>query len=372
MAGGQGTPTFDASIYLAAWPNTALPLHLYAQLTGYDECAFWGVQYEGQAEYECRNHWSEWERTSLAEALGQAQQMLEDELHYFLAPTFVTGSYSDAERTVDTQQLYHSNVAITRWALVQGPGVRAETVIDEIATVSHAEDPAIVGPIAVAELGSTSEIEVYHVGTERRIYPSKITYEGGELTIEIPRCRLVDPSLLSTSEQGIEYDDTDNFVDEVTVQRVYRDTSEQTNLKGHLSCVACSLGTCEQHSQSACMVVTNTRLGFVTLRPANYSSGTWTVIRPSDCYQTVELNYLAGLSTLTPAIQNMIIRLAHSLMPDEPCGCDIIRRLWERDTHTPDNLSRERQACPFGLSDGAWIASEWAGRNAITRGSILA
>jgi hypothetical protein len=97
----------------------------------------------------------------------------------------------------------------------------------------------------------------------------------------------------------------------------------------------------------------NPTLGIVDVR---YNSCT---VCPGD-YSHVLLNYYAGVERLTRRLETAIVRLAHSKMPQELCGCEIFRRMWMRDHEVPKILTQERVNCPFGMSDGAWTAWKWA------------
>jgi len=58
-------------------------------------------------------------------------------------------------------------------------------------------------------------------------------------------------------------------------------------------------------------------------------------------------------------------------MPKEPCACDIVQYYWERDRNMPEAFTRERANCPFGMSDGAWIAWRFAQTLKTVRGGVL-
>ena len=94
------------------------------------------------------------------------------------------------------------------------------------------------------------------------------------------------------------------------------------------------------------------------------------MINCSHNYELVRLNYQAGLRTLDTAMKSALVRLAHARMASEPCGCDIVRRLWERDRKAPDVLSRERLNCPFGPSEGAWVAYKLAQSRKLYRMNV--
>ena len=72
--------------------------------------------------------------------------------------------------------------------------------------------------------------------------------------------------------------------------------------------------------------------------------------------ERARLYYLSGLTALSQQMKSALVRLAHTKMPEELCGCDTYTRLWARDRHVPDVLTRERINCPFGMMDGAWEA----------------
>lgn len=352
----------------------AIPLARYAQIIGMDECAFFGIAYDGQEHYACRTFWTEWQRNAVARALASAQQMLEDFIRWPLCPTWITGQLTENTdgRLVD-EQPFGRNPLVTRWAYVLAGGIRAESVIEDGATVDYTDpDIATVGPIATTIAG-THEVRIFYPGSDREITPSKMTYTGGNLTIEIPRCRLLREDLLYQTGDSNPFakTDTTNFVATVDVRRVYNDPSTQAEfVKAHV-CGAGCLNGCAVETDGGCIVVKDGVVGIVRAEPAAHSDGQWQRARLCGCYDSVRLNYMAGKRTLTPATEDVIVRLAHTLMPDEPCGCDVIKRLWERDRFTPEILTRERLNAPFGQSDGAWFAYQWAKANTVIRGAVI-
>jgi hypothetical protein len=70
--------------------------------------------------------------------------------------------------------------------------------------------------------------------------------------------------------------------------------------------------------------------------------------------------YQAGLTSLTSEAEDILVRLAHALMPNEECGCDILKGRWRRDQAVPEVLTAERENCPFGLQSGAWLSWTYA------------
>jgi hypothetical protein len=278
--------------------------------------------------------WTEWQRLDVYRALVEAQQLLEEELRYPLCPTWVTGTPDEygEQRYVDIQP--SGNPLLTKWGFLIASGVRAETTLASGITVTYTTEPAQIGPFA-ATINDVAEVKVYYPGSDREIPPIRKTYNGGMLTIYIPRCRLVETP--NTIDEGMAYVDG-----------------------------------CVEYTQTACMYIRDHRLGIVEVVPATYSGGTWT--RNSSCtyqYEIARLNYYCGLRNVDVAMKNAIVRLAHARMASEPCGCEIVQKLWERDRNTPDGLSRERLNCRFGTSDGAWAAYQLALSRKLRRISVL-
>lgn len=332
----------------------ALTLAEYARLISYDECAFFGVSYDGQTQFDCRTLWTEAQRLAVWRALQQAQEMMEEELGYPLCPKWIAGqptAYGDS-RYVDTQE-YRIHQT-TRWGHVIAGGVRATATIEADALVNLAVEPATVGPITCT-ISNVAEVKIYHPVSGAEITPSSLTYAGGALTIYIPRCRLTETP--NTTDEGVAYTDTAAFLDSVDVVRVYNDPSTNAVIVSPHTCDgACTQNGCAEYTQTACIYISDHRLGLVDVVPATYSSG-WT--RGGACLcsgEIVRLNYQAGLWSLDYTLKMALVRLAHSLMPEEPCQCTVTQRQWETDRKRPDVLTAERLNCPFGASEGAWFA----------------
>lgn len=376
--GGVGIPVISevpSGIIASAIPGTAVSLPRYAQIIGYDECAFWGVTYDGQEQFSCSTFWTEWQRMNVAIYMRQAQQLIENVLNFPLCLTWIIGEIDQGDARFIDQQMWHGNPMITRWGMVHRGGVMAEADIDLGVAVDYSDDNiAVIGPIVTA-VSNTDEVRVFFAGSQQVITPSKITYSTGNLTIEIPRCRLLKPELshLVENEEGYQKDEEDNFAEEVDIKRIYNDPSTHAQLvRAHDCSLDCSENGCTTQTDTGCIVVRDQRVGIIEVQPATYASSTWTRSR-NLCrgYDQVRLNYQAGLRRITEDAENAIIRLAHSLMPEEPCKCSLTENLWKRDRTTPEILTRERLNCPFGVSEGAWFAFQWAKNNAVTRASVL-
>lgn len=348
----------------------AIPLPRYAQIIGYADCAFFGVSHPGNASYQCSKIWSLAQRREIAKYLTQAQRLIEQVLGYPVQPTYITGTIQPGVPDMYTDNQRWLTPMITRWRHVIEVGVKVTDDIALATAVSHLADPATVGPIATA-LTDVDEIHVYLPGTDIEVIPSSIQITGGNLTIEIPRCRLVAEAYLDNPEQGLDYNVLTNFADTVDVKRIFTDPSTQALLTRQAGC-GCSSAGCTGESQTACIYIELNHIGRVKVSPATYVSGAWqSVSSLCKCYDWAQLNYLAGLQTLPYDLEDAIIRLAHALMPNEPCGCLTVQNLWKRDRRIPEILTAERLNCPFGQNDGAWYAYCVAVNHASFRSTSL-
>jgi hypothetical protein len=347
---------------------TAVRLARYAQMAGFSECAFWGVYDQSDPQNEaCRPIQMLFDRQQITRYLAEAQEELEQVCGYPLAPRWFIDELPLTPATCIT---YHAR----RHKLIEF-GVRAEAVISAGETVDHSTDPAVIGPVATTVI-DTNEIRVYHPGTDVEIDPSNIVIAAGNVTIKIPRCRtVVDPD---NPDVGWDYTNIiagGPFEQTVDIKRVYNDDTTQATLvwphRSGTSCSsACGCAICTEYIHSACGYVRDGEGGLVDVLYADLSGGNWTVACPV-CYcatpEIVRIYYRAGLDPLTKQAEDAIIRLAHSKMPKPPCGCGALMEMWTRDRNVPDVLDAIRLHCPFGLSDGAWIAWNFAQAMAVRR-----
>lgn len=345
----------------------AVKLARYAQLAGYAEDQFFGLNNPNTQQEACKPIWTLAERAMIARYLGEAQDEIEQVCGYPLYPKWFT----------DEQHPFAYPLH-AKWQKVIEAGFRNTTDIQNGATLSYAADPSTTGIIATS-VTDESEIRVFHPGTEIEIIPASITIAGGTMVITIPRARLIKASKANNPADGWDYSDvppsaTSPFTATVDIVRVFNDDSIQGGLiwahKASASDCACGCGcaTCSEYTETACVYVRNPDLGALDLLPAAYTSSVWQSGACSTCYCTdpnaAKVNYRAGLQTLTAQAEDAIIRLAHAKMPSPPCGCGVVMEMWTRDRNTPQVLDALRLQCPFGLSDGAWIA--WRFANAMT------
>lgn len=384
---GIGTPieipTFEVEVYdqmeeLVVTPNCAVSLARYAKLINYEEAAFWGVTWENQYLKGCDPLWSEYERMSLQNTLAEAQQEIEQTIGYPLCPTYISGTYSDNPRWFD-QQDFRSSRLITRYPriLAAGVGVTATVELESEIDYDSVAGLGIVGPLATSAENSY-EIKIFYPGSDREITPSKITLASGNVTIEIPRYRMVKQEFLNEASDPngttIRYENINFFLTTVDVKRVYTDPSTQAELvRPHCRNNNCVNG-CYECTQSACIYVRDPFLGIVDVSPATWNEDLEEWSNRTVCagnYRLIRLNYLAGVRRLDLQAEMAIVRLAHSKMGRPPCQCDKTGQMWQKDYDVTGAVTRERVNCPYGLSNGAWQAYRWALSLSSKRSSIL-
>ena len=341
---------------------SAISLVRYAHIIGYQECAFFGVSHPDNANYACREIWTKYQRDEIGNSLAEAQDEIENVANYPMSPKWIANE----------QQKYRFPL-LTKFCHIIAAGVKLETDIALGIALSHATDPATAS--TVTTLTATEGIRIFYPGTDEEIVPSSLEIALGTLSIEIPRCRAVAYDNLNNPLEGWDYTDLATFQTTIDVKLISNDPSDQATMVWPHGCTTeCLTLGCSEDTESACVYVNDPVIGKLEILPATYSGGTWTVKSDVCCKgsaQNVRINYLAGLQTLTRQAEMTILRLAHAKLPNEPCGCDVIQRMWRRDRNVPDLLTRERLNCPFGLTDGAWVAWRYAEDMKVYRAGLF-
>ena len=314
----------------------------YSQLVGYTECAFFGVVHPDNIKYACREVWTAYQRQSVLDALIEAQEEIENITGYPLSNRWM----SDEEH-----RFAYGFRFLAGFGKVNAIGAKKTDTLGLNVAVSHVTDPATV--TIVTAITSKEDIHVFYPGTDIEIIPSVITLSGGNLVLSIPRCRMVAQAFLDDTD--IDYFTVTNFQDTVDVFQYSTDVTKQGTIVKLPS--ACSTD-CTDSEEAVCVYIENSEMGILRAGTSVEASCSNVSACGCDKYsgKTLKINYRAGMKKINRSIEMAIIRLAHSRMPAEPCGCDVLKRLWLQDSTVPDIMDRERLNCPFGTSDGAWQA----------------
>lgn len=275
---------------------------------------------------------------------------MENVLGYPLLPTFYENEYHKIHPTVFANRGNVSAVG-RKSVVVLSANVPTDNTDPDVLKVSFV--PAV--PIT-----NTEEVHVFYPGTFDEIIPSNITYDSGTGTLEIliPKCRAIAANKLDNPPSGWFYDDPTVFQATVDVSLILIDSTVQ----GQLIYRSSPCQNCTSDTEDICLYIADHQLGSIKLGLHDAKCR---------CYEGVLLNYKAGLRNLPRNLESALLRLAHSMMPQEPCGCSAVHQLWARDREIPQVLTQERIECPFGESNGAWYAWKVANTMRLVRLSVL-
>jgi len=326
--------------------QTGLTLDRYQEILGLPIAAFNGLNKPDETPvYACSTIWKQFNRDNLARFLAIAEEKREQELGYFIAPKYVS---------LDEYPI--SNPLILKKKYLISLGVRSVTTIQDAVVVTYRDiggnilDPVVL-TISTALVISTSDIVVQYAGEDVPIHPSSIALSGGTLTIRIPRSRLVKPSLNDDREDPLMYDNDNNFVTTVDVKYVSYDSTEAVH---YISFGEDFVET----STEGIGLVKDTRLSIIELDTSVLSCVIGFAVCSNSSSPIVRISYLSGRqqSVMTDM---QTLRLAHCLMPFEPCGCEAEHQYW-RDDVTENSQSI---ITPYGSKNGAveaWVADSRA------------
>jgi len=350
--------------------DNAFLLCQYAQYVGYPERNFWGFTGEQESTLECGGKiWTKHQRDDIARHLQAAEEMIENELGYFLRPKYTVGLLSNQAHSYVRQvdQTWPDAVVHTRWGHVISPGVEASATIQAGLAVTPLNELITIN-ITLSSVVPTSvdEVRIFYPGTDVEIIPSSITIDGTDLTIVIPQYRAMKSTLVDNSAAGIDMTDA-TTQETVDVKRIYTDDSTNAVFAAPGS----TTGT--ERTQTAHMRVIDDYMGTLRVQPATYSGGTWSKCSLSFEPDVLRLNYYSGVKNMERSAVEMVVRLAHVLMHHTPCNCDKLKERWIEDRDKPAYIDPIRGSCPWGTENGAWAAWNWAKSTKIERlGSVYA
>lgn len=331
-------------------------LERYVNATSQDECQFWGVNTGNPVVSGCTTFYTREQRLNLSQYLNDALDLLEPFLNFTLRDRWF----------VDEPMPYMASYHL-RWCYVKALG-KLKIVHTQVGiAVDLTHDPAEVIAFASPTLDS-SELRIFHPGTQEEIIPSSVVFAGNQCSIFIPRCRLVTiAAQINDEKSGLDYQDDDNFEDAVDIDWYSTDASDQiTFIKTNSDC---DNPPCTEETETGCGIIMNSKTSFIKVYPATWSRNAWSArawcageySRTLVSYKTSSPNIMAD---------RIILQLAHALMP-EACGCDYIRKFWAQARTFPDNPSPQQSENPFGIYDGAYAAYRWAQSHRIMRAGIL-
>jgi len=326
--------------------QTGLTLDRYQEILGLPIAAFNGLNKPDETPvYACSTIWKQFNRDNLARFLASAEEKREQELGYFIAPKYTS---------LDEYPI--SNPLILKKKYLISLGIQVVTTVQNAIAVTHRDIGGnILDPITLAITTALTivpaNVVVQYAGEDVPIHPSSVTFSGGVLTILIPRSRLVKPSLNDDREDPLMYDNDNNFVTTVDVKYVSYDATEAVHYISFGENFA-------ETSTEGIGLIKDKRLSIVELDTSVLSC----VLGFADCSSAsnpiVRISYLSGRQqSIMTDMQTL--RLAHCLMPFEPCGCEAAYQYWR------DDVTENAQSIitPYGSKNGAveaWVADSRA------------
>lgn len=320
-----------------------LTLDRYAELLRMPEAAFNGLNKPDDAmTFACNTIWKQHNRDHVAQFISVAEERREEELGYHLAPKYL-----------DIDFRYENNpIVLSRAFLVE---IGEKTTVDistgvavTYRTLGEIDDPVTV--VVATTVTDTDQVKVFYPGEDVEIHPSSISISGGNVTLEIPRSRLVKPELNDNRDDSLMYETDNNFLVTIDIKRVYYDETEGADLVW----LNCSTGA--EQSQRAQPFIDDTENAIIRLLPSNYSAGAWglTAYKYTGYPYKIQLKYMSGI-TQSMNTQLLTARLAHTLMPYKPIDCESVTQYWQEDS----TVSPRASMTPYGNKNGAvdcWVA----------------
>lgn len=342
-------------------------------------------------------------REDVAEAIAQAEQLINAEIGFKLAPDWTVKDSVAAARPSNVGLYAGSGIGVrgqydvvrAREGYIISGGVEAKTLIEAAATVVYSDvDGDGYDELATVTAATTvtdiNEIALYYPGeggaTEWEIRPlKKVTIAGGVATIECYRQQLVMPELLTTLfPLGVDGVDDAFFLQDVDVYRHYNDPSNQAQLiyDGGAICGVCEgtgCSVCGFGVSTGCMVVRDHRLGMVSYQPGTWDGAEFTAGSYARAPDRLNLNYIAGwrdhralrpLCDMDPRWARAITYFALSFLSRPVCACeaieaqmkhwreDLAHSISERGISSSFRIPSKKFDNPFGTTRGALFAWE--------------
>jgi len=295
-------------------------------------------------DYQCSTIWKQSERENLGRFLAQAQSIREQQLNFKLQRTALG----------DEADFNTKNPHILAWKKLYAIGKMVTVDVADVALALRDIYDNIIDPLYITQavtFTDTREAVFYKPGTDQIVNPTSITISGGILTARIPRARIVDPDYLDDREDSLDYYDDSVMLDTLELKREYIDPAQGVEFH-YRECSA----NFTYSIQTGYGEITDSRLAIIRAYPATWTDGVPSRILDGAChhhYEKVVFHYVAG-ENQSDVLDLQTCRLAHTLMPVEPCSCDPVHQYWLNDNvRDPSN-----NVTPYGASVAA--VDTWA------------
>jgi len=344
-------------------------------------------------------------REEIAQAIREAEDLIEAELGYFLLPTWVTNERLYFERPI-LRELFNLNgrnvrgqrVSIqTNHGHVLSGGQRVKEGIETANVTRSDADGDGYSELCTVSVSTSvedaDEIKCYLPGEsgadEYEIRPITVSLDtdANTATITFKSWQIVDPDEYEAmNPSAVDADAAGSYLTTVDVYRVYNSPQTQVQFVweqdtllyencGSSSCTACQLGT-----QTGCFHNRDARLGIVVPSPAtwdasdqNFDEANFSVCRAPD---QIVLHYYSGNrdhsldrpeSVMEHYWELAVAYYAASMLQKPSCGCDNVSTFIEHWQEMREFSSREtgtyfqtqsQLTNPLGSTNGAKYAYE--------------
>lgn len=349
---------------------TKLPLATWAKILGMHPLHFEGVAFtpKNRGAALCdqalfQHSWQEPDRTGreeIAQAIADAENMLELQLGWRLIPTWESDEWVRIARPgqpelniTNARDLRgYASVVKASWSKILTGGREAKTLMGAAQAITWSDEDSDgydeTGTVTInAGVAVACEIEVYYPGHDGdpayQIRPAKVVVASGAATITFRRELCVVEDILNalTAEPADPIAD-DDFLTEVDVYRHWNDPADQVQLlwspRGCNVCLGNGCSLCAYTAQSGCLHLRSTPDGAILgWSPGEYDPDTDTFqprpLKGPGAPDLARLYYQAGHVAKTGCPMDMdrawartVTYLSLSLL-DRP-GCDCTANVW--------------------------------------------
>lgn len=327
--------------------SLSVTLDRYQELMRLPIAAFNGlIKPEEVPNYEI-GRWTQSMRDYLANYIAQAEERRERELGYYLSPKYIVDERYEVTNPVVLRHKYLKVVGKEAFATIQaGVALTLRTIYDQII------DPVVV-QVPEGDVTDAHEVVVRYPNETEVVRTLQVIRGGGNLTITIPRSRLVKPELNDDREDPLRYDDDANFLTSVDIVRRYTDLTQGVTYVYYDTDLITQthLGMAIESDEES------KRRAIVRVYPATLSEGS--LVFDQDygwaCYHSfnhILMSYLSGREN-SQVTEMETCRLANALMPYEPTQYEPFHQYWEEDRKAVEEFT------PYGSNSGAmnaWVS----------------
>jgi hypothetical protein len=335
-----------------AMVRTKLPLDRWRELMGINPLHFNQVIFGDQpvcSNIQPQYTWQEADRVSreeIAEAIAEAEALMEQYLNYRLLPTWEVSEqhtlYHQVHGLVGWQDLH------ARWGHFISGGVKAQTLIEASSSITYEdndedgyEETATVSALVPAGT-DPNEVVIFYPdkdGAEQwEIRPIRVSVSGTIATITFRREQAVIPDLTEAVSEVVAAQGTDDdaFLDSVDVYRRYNDPSAQARL-------LYSSRFTNPASQTAVLLPKDIRGSLLHYEPATWNGSAFVRASSNGLPDSIELSYYAGyrdlrlldsIHVMDERIERAVAYLAAACLDRPPCDCSSSSwAYWNHDMH---------------------------------------